>query len=176
MLGHILQRKMPVIKLLNTCSSIKIGDMILQKWQAVMSVEAPRWTPGHVATTCWPPAELPPWNKPWMTYSFILSSQIPPSRIKRFSHCRPAAFFPVTYHGWQRSAVQKTVCKEEDKGEKKSNKYSIISSVYYAKFGMKSLSHINMKVTYLFIKFSSVYIIMLIVFLILNVVGACQTH
>lgn len=68
------------------------------------------------------------------------------------------------------------LCKEEEKGEKISNKFFIISRIYYAKFGMKSLSHINVKVTYLFIKFSSVYIIMLIVFLILNVVRACQTH
>ena len=81
-------------------------------------------------------------------------------------------------HGY-RSALQKeekVLFKEEEKGEKKSNKYPIIFSVYYAKFGMKSLSHINVKVTYLFIKFSSVYIIMLIVFLILNVLRACQTH
>lgn len=66
--------------------------------------------------------------------------------------------------------------KEQEKEEEKYNKYPIISSIYYAKFDMKSLSHINVKVTYLFIKFSSVYIVMLIVFLVLNVVRACQTH
>lgn len=85
---------------------------------------------------CSPPAELPPWSRPWMTYSFILYTQIPPGRIKRFSHCTSAPLFPITYHGWHRSATQKMCCVKKRRKERRN----LINTPLFPAYIMQNLA------------------------------------
>jgi len=126
MLGCILQRQMPVIKVLNTYSSIKMGDMIFQKCEAGMAVGT------HCTCACdnWvhSPSGAATIKQAWITFSFPLFNQTSQTELKSLHHCR-SCFPNRCSEMTQVCYAKKVLFKEEE--EEKSNKYPVISSIYF---------------------------------------------